>query len=42
MNIENIKYTALTVEEYVKPKIEVIAIDNEEIVASSGGGGFYE
>jgi len=42
MNTENIKYIALTSEEYVKPQIEVIEIDNEgSILAASGSlGGF--
>jgi len=42
MNIENIKNAVLASEEYVKPKIEIIEIDNEgSILAGSGGlGGF--
>ena len=45
MSIVNIKKVALTAEEYVKPGIEIIEIDNEGILASStvgfgdGGGG---
>ena len=45
MSIVNIKKAALTTEEYVKPEIEIIEIDNEGILASStvrfgdGGGG---
>jgi hypothetical protein len=41
MNTENIKYLALTSEEYVKPQIEIIEIDNEGILAASiNPGGF--
>ena len=42
MNTENIKIGMLTAEEYVKPQIEVIEIDNEgSILAASGSlGGF--
>ena len=38
MNTENVKYTALTEEQYVKPAIEVIEIENEGVLASSAGG----
>ena len=44
MNTENIKTGWLTTEEYVKPQIEVIEIDNEGILAASSGdaGGFND
>jgi len=38
MIINNIKNRVLTSEEYVKPEIEIIEIDNEgSILAASGG-----
>jgi len=41
MNTEYTKNIALTEEEYVKPQIEVIEIENEGILAaSSDAGGF--
>ena len=41
MSIVNIKNVALASEEYVKPEIEIIEIDNEGILAASGDlGGF--
>ena len=40
MNIEDIKYTALAAEEYIKPGIEVIEIDNSEGILASSAGGF--
>ena len=43
MNTENTKTGRLTAEEYVKPQIEAIEIDNEGILAASGdGGGFSD
>ena len=42
MNTDKIKIGGLTTEEYIKPQIEVIEIDNEgSILAASGAlGGF--
>jgi len=41
MNTEYTKNIALTEEEYVKPQIEIIEVENEGILAaSSGSGGF--
>ena len=39
MNTDNIRYMAL-IEEYVKPEIEVIEIDNEGDIFASSAGGF--
>ena len=46
MNTEYTKNIALTEEEYVKPQIEIIEVENEGVLASSatgfGSGGGFE
>ena len=39
MNTEYTKNIALTEEEYVKPRIEIIEVENEGILAASSGFG---